>query len=135
MRKTIILSIVILCAAVLYGYSQTTAKEDIFVKTVPIAKIYTHQLGYKVLYLKSNLTIGTVYVPLAWVAKSAGGKAVIIWESNWVSPYFSIFWVDGKFDHIVLHVPTNLQSGVWGELANTPDIEAAFNVQEPKPDF
>jgi hypothetical protein len=135
MKKTVILSVVILCAAALYAYSQATSATDIFVKTVPITKIYTHQLGYKVLYLKSNLQVGVIYIPLSWVGHSAGGKAVLVWESSWVSPYFSIFWVDGKFDHIVLHVPSNLQSATWGVLETTLDMDAAFNVQEPKMEF
>jgi hypothetical protein len=135
MRKSVIIGAVILCVAALYCYSQTssTTPPDIYVKTVPIAKIYTHDLGYKVLYVKSNLQIGVIFVPMSWIGKS-DGKAMMMWE-NTSTAYLSIFWVDSKFDHMVLHVPSNMQALVWGILETGPNTAAQFNVQEPKLEF
>ena len=135
MKKRIVLGAVLLFAAALYGYSQaqSTASKDVFVKTISIAKIYTSEYGYKVLYVKSNLTIGVIFVPMSWIGKM-DGKAMLLWESTSHS-YFSIFWADGKFDHMVLHVPVNMDAPVWGMLESGPNTEAQFNVQEPKMEF
>jgi hypothetical protein len=83
--------------------------------------------------VKSNLQVGAIYVPMGWLGKS-DGKAMIMYE-NTASAYMSIFWVDSKFDHMVLHVPANVRALVWGILDTGPDTEAAFDVQEPKLDF
>ena len=39
---------------------------EAYVKNIPLFKILVHPLGYKLLYLKSNETIGELYVPLKW---------------------------------------------------------------------
>lgn len=136
MKKTALLFVGILLLASLSAFSQTQSATptDVFAKTVPIAKIYTDVLGYKVLYVKSNLEIGALYVPLKWFGKAAG-KGMIIWENPGAPSYFSIFWVDGKFDHLVLHVPANLTSPVWGVLETSQDLTAQFNVEEPQLTF
>ncbi len=136
MKKSVLLCAGILLLACAAAFSQTEPKKitDVFVKTVPVVKVYTHQLGYKVVYVKSNLQMGTMYLPLTWFGKAAG-KGAIVWESLREPSYFSIFWADGKFDHIVLHVPNNLSSTIWGALEDSGDVAAKFNVEEPQLNF
>ena len=136
MKKSVFLAVGILFLFCGFAFSQaqTTATPDVFVKTVPVAKIYTHVLGYKVVYVKSTLEMGTLYLPLTWFGKSAG-KAMIVWQSPAEPTHFSIFWVDGKFDHIVLYAPENMGSPVWGVLETSEDVTPLFNVDEPKVSF
>lgn len=118
-----------------YCQTQSTGQEDIFVKTVPIVKVYTHTLGYKVLFVKSNMEIGSLYVPLTWLGKSAG-KAAVIWQTADRPPHFSIFWVNGKFDHIYLYVPNDMSLPFWGTIDERDvDLSAEFNVDAPKLSF
>jgi hypothetical protein len=136
MKKSILLCAGILLLASAFAFSQAEQKKitDVFVKTVPVVKVYTHQLGYKVVYVKSNLEMGTIYLPLTWFGKAAG-KAALVWENLGEPTYFSIFWADGKFDHIVLHVPNNLSSPIWGALEDSDEVRAKFNVEDLKLDF
>jgi hypothetical protein len=136
MKKIVLLCAGILLLASAVAFSQAEQKKitDVFVKTVPVVKVYTHQLGYKVIYVKSTLEMGTLYLPLTWFGKAAG-KGDLVWEDLSEPTYFSIFWADGKFDHIVLHVPNNLSSPIWGELEDSPDVAAKFNVEEPQLNF
>ena len=133
MKKAVLLSAVmtVLVSLCAWSQSQSTEPTDVFVKTVPVVKVYTHPLGYKVLYLKSNLEMGILYLPDAWL-KEAGGKAAVIWQTGDRPPHFSIFWVDGKFDHVYLYVPNDMSLPLWGALDASQDLSAEFNIDEPK---
>jgi hypothetical protein len=148
MKKTVILCVGIMLVASLCAFSQTEPSSptaptsaassstlpDPFVKTVPIVKIYVNNLGYKVLYLKSNMEVGIFYVPVTWFGKKTG-KGMMVWEPGGQPSYFSVFWLDGKFDHVVIHVPANMQSVIWGVLENSADLSAKFNIEEPSLSF
>ncbi len=136
MKKTAILCALFLFAAAFGAFAQTdtTAKNDIFYKLVPIQKVYTHELGYKVVFLKSNYEMGSLYIPAKWFGK-AGGKGVMVYETPGEPSYFTIFWTNGKFDHIVLHVPNTPLSSIWGILDTSADFTSQFNVEEPKLEF
>jgi hypothetical protein len=60
MKKTALLvsAIVLFASLSAYSQAQSTDNPDMFVKTVPVVKVYTHALGYKVLFVKSNLEMG-----------------------------------------------------------------------------
>ncbi len=133
--------IYLLCAAAMLAVSlpvfaqeQQSKPTDIFVKTVPILMVYTHQLGYKVVFVNSRQEAASLYLPITWFGK-AGGKGTIVLENSDVPPYLSIFWADGKFDHIVLHVPGDTRSPVWGVLETNEDLKSAFDIEEPKLTF
>ncbi len=133
--KKVHLFLLILFFMILAAPSFTQSKDDdIYVKTVPIVKIYAHRLGYKILFLKSNLELGTIYVPIKWFEHS-GGKAEIIWGDSPDYPYLSIFWRNGKFDYIKIYVKESLRDPTWGVLSEGPGVEKKFDVQEIKPDF
>jgi hypothetical protein len=136
MKKTAILCAVFVFAAAFGVFAQTDSSEksDVFYKLVPIQKVYTHQLGYKVIFLKSSFEMGSLYIPSRWFGK-ADGKGVLVYESPGQPSYFTIFWVNGKFDHIVLHVPNNMRNAIWGAMDSSKDFSSQFNVEEPKLEF
>ena len=105
-----------------------------FVKTMPITRIYTHRLGFKVVYLKTDLDFGVFYVPLQWFDE-AGGKGVIIHGVDAAFPYFSIFWKNGEFHSVKLYVKSNLDDETWGSISVTPDISTKFEVDSLDLDF
>ena len=108
-----LLTLVLLLAAALPLAAQSK-DNPIFVKTVPIMKIYGHPLGYRILYEKSNLEVGELYVPVEWFARS-GGKGDIVWGTDSAYPYLSIFWKDGKFDHVRLYLREEHERQELGE--------------------
>ena len=133
--------IFLICAAALFvaalptfSQAQASGQPDVFVKTVPILKIYTHELGYKILFIKSTQEVGSLYVPIKWFGRSAG-KGMAVFESAGVSPYMSLFWENGKFNHIILHLPASTSSPVWGMLVTNEDMTSVFNIEEPQVSF
>ena len=114
MKRTVLLVVLIF---LLLGISTVSAQNQdpkIYVKTVSIMKILNHALGYKVLYMKSSMEVGEFYVPHTWF--KAGGKAELIMGDSPAFPYFSVFYREGKFDHIKLYAHRNIGDLSWGRL-------------------
>ena len=126
---------VMLILACVPAFSQSREEvKDAYVKSVPIVKIYTHYLGYRVVYLKSNYEVGEFYVPLSWFY-AAVPKAQIVWGNGRAFPYFSLFWVDGKFDYVRLYLVDNPSDLTWGVMDTREDLSAKFNVEGPPKEY
>lgn len=134
MRRTAVLVILaaLACSAV---FAQQTADRSVYAKSVRIARVYPHGLGYRIIYLKSTLEYAEMYVPTAWFSFGGGGKANVIWGESAEFPYFTVYWVDGKFDRILLYLHSNMHHVSWGTLPPGIDLARQFNVQEPPRDF
>jgi hypothetical protein len=110
-------------------------RRDIYTVSVPIIKIFAHQLGYKIYYLKYDLTLGSFHVPIDWFT-SAGGKGTITWGRTDVYPYFSLYWRDKKFFQIRLFLKENLFDESWGVLkVPIGEARSLFQVEEVALDF
>ena len=117
------------------AYSSATNPKDAYYKVVPLFKVWTHQLGYMVQYWTSRSTIGQMYIPFAWFNRGINSKADIIYGSEPEIPYVTIFWVDGKFDHVNLYVQNDYNSLTWGVLSEATDLTSQFDVQEVPKEF
>ncbi len=127
MKRTIVLVVLIF---LLLGVLAVTAQDQnpkIYVKTVSIMKILNHSLGYKILYLKSSMDVGEFYVPHSWF--KAGGKAALVLGNTPAFPYFSVFYQDGKFDHIKIYAHDNIQHLSWGRLKTQAGDSSKFEVE------
>ena len=93
LKKIIFACFIMLLLTAVFAMAE---ESTMFVKTMPIIKIYSHRLGFKVLYLRNNFTLGDFYVPLRWF-DAAAGQGVLIKGFEAEYPYFSIFWKDGEF--------------------------------------
>jgi hypothetical protein len=134
MRTTaaVVLLVVLACSA---AFAQQNDARDVYVKSVRIARVYPHGLGYRILYFKSTMEYAEMYVPTTWFSFSGGGKANVIWGNSAEYPYFSIYYVGGKFDRILLYLHSNMHDVTWGTLPPGMDLSSQFNVQEPPRDF
>ncbi len=115
--KKLMLFLAVLFITVGMSFAQTS---DMYVKSVSISKIYSHKLGYRVVFMKSNTQMEVFYVPKTWFETAAvsgsAPKAEVLYGNEDSYPYFSIFWKDGKFDHIRLYLKNNLADLTWGEI-------------------
>ncbi len=116
--------LLILCAGAL-----TAAESDLYVKTVPIAKVYLHNLGFRVIYWKSDLTMGIIHVPMDWFGTSADSQAEVVYDTDPSLPYFSVFYENGEFHHIRLYLEENRMAQSWGDIADSANFGAQFNIE------
>ncbi len=123
MKKTILVFMILLFAA---GALFAEASDSpYYVRTVSIAKVYSHEDGYKILYRNSKMQYSTFYVPMEWFG-GASSKAELIYGDSQAYPYFSIFWKDGAFDHIRLYLHKDRYDLSWGDIDSTIDISDKF---------
>lgn len=127
MKRKIVLVVLISLLLGVFAVSAQDQDPKIYVKTVSIMKILNHSLGYKVLYLKSSMDVGEFYVPHSWF--KAGGKADLVMGNTRAFPYFSMFYRDGKFDHIKLYAHDNIQHLSWGRLKTQAGDSSKFEVE------
>ncbi len=132
MKKALVAAAVVLLLLAgfpLFAQSQTQAyPKEAYYKSIPLIKVWTSELGYVLQFIDSRQQISNIYVPLSWFNAGPNSKADLVYGYD--SPYAVIYWVDGKFDHIVVHVLSYYDSINWGVLVNTADLAQQFNVQD-----
>jgi len=111
-----------------------------YVKSVPISKVYNLKLGFRVVYMKSNTQMQAFYVPNTWLETAAvtgsAPKAEVLYGNEDAYPYFSIFWANGKFDHIRLYLKSNLEDKSWGSINPAwGNLDDKFKVDTLKLEF
>ena len=127
MKRTVMLVALVLLIVGVFAVSAQEQDPKLYVKTVSIMKILNHALGYKVLYLKSSMEVGEFYVPHSWF--KAGGKAELVLGDTPAFPYFSVFYRDGKFDHIKIYAAENIGHLSWGRLKRQVGDSSKFDIE------
>ncbi|HDQ13672.1 MAG TPA: hypothetical protein ENN41_02515 [Sediminispirochaeta sp.] len=126
-------SILILAIALMIALSGALYAEqsEYFVKTVPISKVYMHNLGYRIVYEKNDFDIGVLYIPNDWFDLSGQEepKAELLMTREPEVPYFSVFWKNGEFSHIRLYLHKSLTHGSYGSLKNPESMNDQFDVE------
>lgn len=134
MKKAILFSLLFVLVSAVFVSAQQSEDEKIFAKTVLIDKIYIHADGYKILYMKADGHFASFYIPMSWFT-SASSKAELVLANDPSYPYFSIFWVNGEFDHIRIYAYNNYSHSSWGELDKRYDFSEQFNIDTLEPEF
>lgn len=128
MAKRSVLFILLVMIAGISFLSAEVTEASVYPKTMAINRIYPHELGYRVDYIKSNRTIGTFYAPLAWFQKSAGYGEIVYGQGE-AYPYATFYYAEGKISHFRLYIVENFNDPSWGILRGE-GYEDKFNVEE-----
>ena len=116
-------------------YSAASNPQQAYNKIVPLTKVWMHSMGYMLQFFNSHSQVSNIYVPFTWFNQGINSKADIVYGTDSTLPYASIFWVDGKFDHITIYAYADYNSPTWGVLEDVTDRTSQFNVQEVPKDF
>jgi hypothetical protein len=132
MKKSIAIVLGLLFIA---GIISVTADEsEMFVKSMHIVKVYPHQKGYRIVYMKSGLDIGVTYFPMEWFY-GAANKGEVIYGKDPAYPYMSIFWKNGEFHHVRLYLEESKNAQSWGDIDNPQAIEGNFDIETLEIEF
>ena len=126
-RLALVLLLIIGCTLIL-----SAVESDYYVKTLYVQKVYTHELGYKIEYRRSNsMYLAEAYLPLAWFGHPESPAKLVYANDNAV-PFVNVYWKNGEFHHLVLFVHSSLNHLSWGTLPKTEETANQFNIDEPE---
>ncbi len=130
MRFVRLLPLVLLLGLVASGIvaqEENSGEGSLFAMTVPVERIYPHRLGYRVVYIKTDLFPEVAYLPGDWFT-GAAGRGEMIEINHPAVPYMTVFYREGEFSHIRLFVHPNRTHTSWGVLRGDTDFTDEFSV-------
>jgi hypothetical protein len=107
-RATIVFVLIAFLAAAF------AAESSFYPVRVDVVKVLSHADGFRVIYRKGSSDLGSTYLPARWFI--SGGKAELVRGTDTSFPYMTIFYKDGKFDHLRLYVLADQKDATWGIL-------------------
>ena len=125
--------VVVLIAIVAGALAAAPANESSFYPVrVDVVKVFSHADGFRVIYRRGSSSVGEVYLPARWFV--SGGKAELVRGNDASFPYITVFYKDGKFDHLRLYVLADQKDQTWGIL-NPADGAGKFTSDDLKLDY
>ncbi len=83
---------------------------------VPVLKVLDGKDAYVVIYQKNRTGVGTTVVPKAWARGNPENPKKLKFRNakNPNEAFMTIIRKEGDFKRVVLTIPTNRSSGLWG---------------------
>jgi len=98
-----------------------------------IEKIYSHRLGYIVLYRRASNKLERTYIPLDWF-NTIGGKGEIVYLGSgpeW--PSMIVYYKNGEFSHVRLRIRRERTHESWGIVPFNVNADYLFqDIEELK---
>lgn len=137
MKKWIaILSLVLLATITYISWSQ---EQDLFVKTVPVYKVYHHKKGFVVVYEKQDKSLYRTFIPYTWFRVPEDGtnkwKGEISYGNKREYPYMNVFWDNGEFSHVRLFLKRAKTDSSWGILESPNLYDNSFDIETMSLEF
>jgi hypothetical protein len=127
--KRIGIAIVLLAVVSIAAFAETSVFYPV---RVDVVKVYSHADGFRVLYRKGSVDVTDVYLPMKWFVP--GGKAELVRADDPSYPYMTVFYKEGKFDHLRLYVKENSRDETWGILDPSAGV-GKFDIDDLKLQF
>lgn len=134
--RLLLISIVVAMLGVSGVIAQNQGEDDVDVQvmTVYVQTIYPHSQGYKVIYNRSDLYPGEVYLPARWFTNAAS-QGEILYTSHPSAPYMQVFYENGEFSHVRLYATENRSHRSWGSLSSGQDLSEEFSTETLQIDY
>ncbi|TVR68795.1 MAG: hypothetical protein EA427_09535 [Spirochaetaceae bacterium] len=116
-------------STVLLAQDQGGGGDQLYAITVQVQRVFPHSLGYKVIYTRSDLYPGEVYLPGRWFT-GAAAKAELHYSRHPSVPYMTVFYRNAEVSHIRLFVHAERSHRSWGALPSGQDLREEFSTEE-----
>ena len=128
-RALLVTLMVLVPSTALLAQDQGGERDVLYAINVPVQRVFPHSLGYKVVYDRSDLYPGEVYLPGRWFT-GAAARGELIYSRHPSVPYMVIFYRNGEFSHLRLFVSANRSDRTWGTLPSGQDLREQFSTEE-----
>jgi len=106
----------------------TFRQSEVYYVNVPIEKIFLHRLGYVVVYRVGAFDTARAYIPVEWFSAMAGKGELIRSGPSPDWPSMTVFYRNGEFSHVRLHVRRSTAHESWGLMPPNADMGQNFDV-------
>jgi len=138
MKKIIILLAILLVfgnLAPLFSQQSSSGNQgsEFYYFNVPIEKIFTHRLGYMIIYRRpSSNHLARLYIPNNWFTDIGGKGDIVGLGSGKEWPSMIVYYQNGEFSHVRLRVRTHRMHETWGVLPTSINVDEYFDVDDIK---
>lgn len=130
MKKAVVLLISFLLLFSFSAVLPAAAEEsDMYYVNVQILKIFPLHGGYYVIYRRAGLKTGEAYIPKEWLDRRDQRAVLNLTEQN-ISPYLSIMYKAGEFDHVRIVASKDLDNPTWGNMVERSDQADKFKIEK-----
>ena len=124
MKKSFILSALILAGVLFSAAAEKVQPENkypyqeaaVSYHNVIVYKVLDHKDAYIVMYAKGHRDVGTVTIPKKWYTSAVNPNTKLTFRAlpKAMDPYMTVISRDGKFERVILTVPTSRADACWG---------------------
>jgi hypothetical protein len=136
--KKIILFVVLaalLCQGT-YLFAQNIPKfqeSEYYYFSFPIDKIYSHRLGFMVIYRRNSNNSARTFIPHEWFGTVDSKGEVIYLGTGTEMPSMIVYYKNGEFSHVRLRLRRNRLHETWGVVPMNVGLDEYFEgVEEVK---
>jgi len=130
MKKAVLLLVAFMLVFSVVAVMPAAAEEsDMYYVNVQILKIFPLHEGYYVIYRRAGLKAGEAYIPQTWLDRRDQRAVLNLTEQN-ITPYLSVIYKGGEFDHVTIVAAKNLQHPTWGNMVERDDQPDKFNIEK-----
>lgn len=92
---------------------------------VPVLKVLEGREGYVVLYQKNRTGVGSVVIPKKWAKGTPEAPRKLKFRNSKMNStsFMTVVKKDGDFLRVILTIPMNKQSGLWGLVDYHKELE------------
>jgi len=118
----------------LFAQSSSMRNEsDYYYLNYTIEKIFSHRLGYIVLYRRASNKLSRAYIPLEWFNKIGGKGEIVYLGSGTEWPSMIVYYKNGEFSHVRLRIRKVRTHESWGVVPFNINADELFeNIEELK---
>ena len=122
--------------ASLFAQESKYKESDYYYFNIPIEKIYTHNLGYVIIYRKGVNQMARTYLPLEWFTDMAGRGEIAALGPGKEWPSMTVYYKNGEFSHVRLRLRRSRAHETWGVVPFNVNMDEYFkNIEEVKLQF
>ncbi len=130
MKKTVLLLLGFILFFGMFSLAPVASEEsEYYYYNAPILKIFPYKLGYYIIYRKSGLKTGEVYIPQTWFDRRDKRAILNLNEGNF-DPYLTFIVKNGEFDHVRVVAAKDIRHPSWGTFTPGSDIADKFKVEK-----
>jgi len=91
-----------------------------------IERVYSHRLGFIVVYRRASNKLERVYLPLEWF-NAIGGKGEIVYLGSGTEwPSMIVYYKNGKFSHVRLRLRQYRLHETWDVVPYNVNVDEFF---------